>query len=499
MLESTEEKKTDKKIDKKKEHSVIKEKLEKIVGKDWVSDFQCDLLLYSYDMTENPEHMPDYVVLPRTPEEISEIIKLANEYKIPVVPYATGNNIGGIAIPQMGGIIVDLKRMDQILRVSEDDMYMIVEPGVTWGHVRKFLDENYPQFRYCYPMAPPYSAVVANALQDGLTDLSTRHGCMTEFLNGIEVVLPNGKIARIGTCMIGDEHWWGRVPMPDLLGLFLGWQGMTGIVTKAALKVWPKRPIRNMQFAIFNDLPSTYDFVKRISRTEILNDLLLISMETLKLIQGVPIGEAKHLEGEPRFSAILDFSSNTELEHKAKFELIKSMLKEYKKDDPKIVFSSVESLGKAMGGVVNDVLNLPMTIAGMLEYGGLTWVGTYFPTKTESVLAGAKKAFEIIRKHNFETCLYCRSMESHHYWAFRFLLRFDKGKEGETERMRELSKELFESLFEYGALPYKTPVWAGKMILEHSDPNTVELMKKIRKTMDPNQIMNPGRWGLDEE
>lgn len=90
-------------------------------------------------------------------------------------------------------------------------------------------------------------------------------------------------------------------------------------------------------------------------------------------------------------------------------------------------------------------------------------------------------------------------MESHHYWAFRFLLRFDKGKEGETERMRELSKELFDSLFEYGALPYKTPVWAAKKILENSDPNTVELMRKIRKTMDPNQIMNPGRWGLDEE
>ena len=77
--------------------------------------------------------------------------------------------------------------------------------------------------------------------------------------------------------------------------------------------------------------------------------------------------------------------------------------------------------------------------------------------------------------------------------------RFDKSKEGEVERVREMNKELYGSLLKYGAVPYKTPLWAAKTILDQSDPNTVKLFKRIKKTMDPNFIMNPGRWGLEEE
>ena len=69
------------------EHDAIKNKLIAIVGKDWVSEFKEDLILYSYDMTENPPGMPEFIALPQTPEEISQIVKLANEDKIAVVPY----------------------------------------------------------------------------------------------------------------------------------------------------------------------------------------------------------------------------------------------------------------------------------------------------------------------------------------------------------------------------------------------------------------------------
>ena len=65
--------------------------------------------------------------------------------------------------------------------------------------------------------------------------------------------------------------------------------------------------------------------------------------------------------------------------------------------------------------------------------------------------------------------------------------------------MRSLTKELFETLFEQSAMPYKTPIWATKTILERCDPNWVKLFKKVKKTLDPNGIMNPGRWGTDIE
>jgi len=164
-------------------HALVKEELEKILGQNWVSDFPEEIQNYSSDMTESLPSEPEFVVMPNTVEEVQAIVEMANEYKIPLVPFVAGANVGGLTIPLKGGIIVDLKRMDRVIRVDMDDMYMILEPGVTFGHIRKLLDEKFPQFVYCYPMAPPFTSVAANALQDGLNNLSLPHGCQNRLLH----------------------------------------------------------------------------------------------------------------------------------------------------------------------------------------------------------------------------------------------------------------------------------------------------------------------------
>jgi len=478
-------------------HAQIKVELEKIVGQNWVSDFPEELHNYSSDMTESLPGEPEFVVMPNTVEEVQAIVEKANEYKIPLVPFVAGANVGGLTIPLKGGIIVDLKRMDRVIRVDTDDMYIILEPGVTFGHLRKLLDEKFPQFVYCYPMAPPYTSVAANALQDGLNNLSLVHGCMSEFINGIEAVMPTGKVVKIGSCMCWDNYWWGRYPMPDLLGLFTGWQGMTGIVTKIAVQLWPKKPFRGMLFFISNELTPSYEMVRKVTHYEILDDLLFMSIETIKMIYGVPYQKAIHLEGEPRWTGFIDFSANSKAEYKAKLELIEAAFKDLRKDDPKASLSTLEAASKVLGPQIGDIAQLPINLKGMLEYGGLSWLGSYFTTKTDTVVKGIHTAFDVIKKHGFETCLYTRMMKGGHFYALRFLLRFSKENEGEMERMRNLTKELFEALFELGAFPYKTPKWAQDIILQKADKNWIELLHSIKKTLDPNNIMNPGRWGMD--
>ncbi len=488
----------DKLLESSEKHDIIKESLIKIVGEQWYSDFPEELLIYSYDMTENDPSLPEFVVMPRTSEEIQKILKFANETKTPVVPFISGNNVGGLTIPLKGGIVVDLKRMDSILHFNEDDMYVIIEPGVTFGHLHAFLEKT--NYRYCYPFAPPFTSVIANALLDGLNNLSLRHGSMNEWINGIEAILPNGDLVKIGTCCAwGDNYdlWWSRNPMPDLLGLFTSWQGMTGIVTKMAVQVWPRRPIRDWRIVLSFNVEETYKFVKTLTHLEILNDILFMSIETVKMIAGVPYGKAKYLEGEPRWVCLLDFSANTKLEYEAKLDMINTAFKKLKEVDPKANMTNLDVMEKFYGKKVGDIKNLPVTIGPMLEYGGLTWMGTYMTTKTEAVVNGIKTAFDLIDKYRFEKCLYSRSMKGHHYFAFRFLLRFSKLQEGETERMQKLQEELFNSLFELGAFPYKTPARFAKQILKRADPNWVNLLKTIKSTIDPNGIMNPGRWGLE--
>ena len=112
-------------------------KLVEIFGSANVTDKQVDLYPYSYDMTENEPHMPDFIVIPENVDQLINLVKYCNENVIPIVPYISGNNVGGLTIPLHGGIVVDFgKKMNKILYIDETMMYALLEPGVTFGQLK---------------------------------------------------------------------------------------------------------------------------------------------------------------------------------------------------------------------------------------------------------------------------------------------------------------------------------------------------------------------------
>ncbi|GAH35187.1 unnamed protein product [marine sediment metagenome] len=124
-------------------HNAVLKELIDSVGEEYVMDNYASLFIYSGDMTENIPHLPEFVVAPLTVEEIQQIVVLANREKIPIVPFVSGANLGGLTIPQEGGIMVDLKRMNKILEVNERDQYAILEAGVTFSQIKNYLDKNH--------------------------------------------------------------------------------------------------------------------------------------------------------------------------------------------------------------------------------------------------------------------------------------------------------------------------------------------------------------------
>jgi len=222
----------------------VMSELGKIVGDRNVSDEPEIQFLYHYDfITAEPEGQCDIAIMPETAEEVQEIIKIANKYKIPVVPWVSGINFGSIATPRKGGIVVDLRRMNRVLEVNEDDMYAVIEGGTTWADLKGYLDKHHSNLRAGVTFSPPGTGVVPSCLCYGMFDLGMIGGTGAEFLNGLEAVLGSGELVRVGSCSISNK-WYGRQPLPDLAGLFIGWEGTTGIVTKAAVKLWPKLPYR---------------------------------------------------------------------------------------------------------------------------------------------------------------------------------------------------------------------------------------------------------------
>lgn len=473
---------------------MIKERLESIVGSQFVSSASGDLFIYGSDMTENAPRSPSFVVMPENADEIQMIVGLANELLVPLVPFVTGQSVGGLTIPQVdGAVIVDLKRMNRILEVDEEAMYMLVEPGVTFGHVRAYLDEHHPNLRYTYPIAPPYTSVVANALLQGLCDLSSVRGAMADFINGLEAVLPTGEVVRVGSGVSGHSNWFGRYPLPDLVGLFSGWQGMTGIVTKMSLKLWPKKPIIE-HFALFTfGEEDTVGLVKQIARTDVVEDLDCMSLTIVKGLMGLtpPI---QALEGEPDYATLIAISANTESEFKEKATQLSEVVEKDRKRDPRVALVPWDLIGKLMGDEARQWIDFPSdSFKPLAQYDGVTWMGTYIhPAKWGEAL---KRGRAIVERHSFELMAFLKSMDSLHFAEFKFIIRFPKNAET-IARVRSCNSELLEMALSLGAIPYKTPVWSAKKLHEHIDPEYVRLVKHIKETLDPNDIMNPGRWGL---
>ncbi len=470
------------------------DRLTAIVGERFVSDRIPERYLYSYDMTENPPQRPALVVMPGGVDEIQQIVQLANKTKTPLVPFITGQNVGGLTIPQVpGAVVVDLKRLDRILQVDEDAMYALVEPGVTFGHLRKYLDEHHPSLRYTYPLAPPYTSVVANALLQGLCDLSTRHGAMADFVNGVEVVLPTGEAVRTGSSILGDDNWFGRYPLPDLLGLFSGWQGMTGIVTKMAVQLWPKPPcVEHAALFTFDEVATTR-LLQELVRTQALDDADCMSLSLVKMLLGVS-APVKALEGEPDYATLLSVSGGTRVEVEEKLNTVRRITESSKHAASRPLLIDWDAVIALMGEQAASWVDFPSDAFKILtEYDGLTWVGTYIhPRNWGEALAGGRR---IVENHGFELMAFLKPMKGMHFGEFKFIIRFPKDNET-LERVRRCNEELLDHALDQKAIPYKTPVWAAEKLMARADPEFVRLVKRIRETLDPNGIMNPGRWGL---
>ncbi|MFX1587677.1 MAG: FAD-binding oxidoreductase [Promethearchaeota archaeon] len=471
-------------------HNTILKDLIDIVGEEFVMDDSASLFVYSGDMTENVPHMPEFVVAPLTTEEVQKIVLLANREKIPVVPFVSGSNLGGLTIPLEGGIIVDLKRMNKVLEVNERDQYAIIEAGVTFSNIKNFLDKNHPDYVYTYTYATPAAGVVPNALLEGLATLSSKYGTTAAFINGLEAVLPTGEIVKVGSCA-ASNYWFSRNPLPDLVGLFTSWQGMTGIVTKLAVQLEPRPAYTGIKIIMLDDVHKGFRLMEELGRTQILDNLIMFNWGLMYSVIKMPRETAgsKPMEGTPDLYLEMDISAmNTAKEFEAKVEIIEEFGKKYE--------SAVWDY-KTVGDGITLVLDVPMTFSGLFTHGpgGLTWIGAYGPCSQYETAWNT--ATEVFARHpRITPWLYAKTFKNGHFGAVRTLMGFDRSNAEEVREIRELMKEMGEALMNLGFIPYKTPVEIAEMVLERSDPNFALFLKKIKNALDPNRIMNPGRWSL---
>ncbi|MFW9822027.1 MAG: FAD-binding oxidoreductase [Candidatus Thorarchaeota archaeon] len=444
--------------------------LKVIVGNDFASNNAEDLFIYSQDPGASEPRPVDYVVMPSSVEEIQKIVKLANKEKIPLIPMGGGLTLSGLVIPIRGGIVIDLKRMDQILEVNEICRYAIIEPGVTTGKLISYLNESYPDLQPAIPDAPPSATVVGNALIHGSGYLSQKFGNHGEMINGIEVVLPNGEICKLGSCAISN-YWFSRGPIPDLIGMFISSFGTMGIITKLSYKLYPKHKMRDVVFGMCRDPNNIPNLVSKITHTDLAEDFLLSKTDKPDYVKG--------------FILVMVFiTGDSEDELESKCKMIKKL---YRKNGAQYM--------KMPERTIEGLLAKPQFAAGAADFrkgGGFEYVGSFMPL--EKLPEAIVRAAEISNKFSIVPTQAIRIIGRGHCIMFAPTFAFNRADPLDMKNARDALDETNKLVLELGGIPWKAELAGQKLIVKQMDPNYKNLLKTIRSSLDPNGIMNPGNW-----
>jgi len=441
---------------------------------------------YTEDITEHPAGRAEVVVRPGCRAEVVDVVALAARVASPITPVVAGYNVAGIAIPRDGGIVLDLTRLRGI-EIDRDAMVAIVEPGVTFEQLKAYLDRECPELIYTYPFAPPFTSVMANALLDGLNNLSMRHGAMGKWLTGVEAVLADGTVVQTGSGAVVDS-WFGRAPLPDLTGLFVSTQGTTGIVLRAGLALVPRPAHRRRWFAFAWSIADAYVAMRDLARTGSFDDVGLMTWPAAKLLFGATDGLSR-ADDEPLAFLFVDVTGASEAELAARVGLGREIIDGAGIDS---VFE-VEHLVKLLPGMAK-LAELPTTLDFLLDHpgGGLAWVGSYGPGR--SWVDGAAAGMGILEDHGFPPFLVARPMEGGRYFVLRFVACFDRADPSDVARTSKCMGALADSVLDHGYVPYKASAPAAERIVERAAPGFATLLSRVRDALDPERRMNPGRW-----
>ena len=450
---------------------------------------------YASDYTEQRPSPPALVVKPRSTEQVQAVVKLAAETGTSLTIRVAGSNVGGLALAPEGGVVLDLCGMNKVVEVNEQDMYAIVEPGVTWEQLKAHLEEHDIPLRMGYPLSPPDTSILANCILDGLGNLSMRFGSMADWIGGLEAVLPDGQLIRTGAAALSDV-WFGRGPLPDLSGLFVCMQGMTGIVTKLAFQLQPTPEFQQRAFILMYDRNFTFQAMRDLARLQICDDVGGLSWPTGKMLFGVERPTERD-PGEPEFFLYLDITGRSERELALRLEMLDAYLERLMEKGAKLEKPlDIKTLVKLNPNFAKFA-TFPTRLEFLVDHpgGGLSWVGTYGPMSRFEQYADA--ALPIMARHNMPPSIVSRPMKGGHFGVMRFLSTFYKDDPKERDNVRAMNSELVDVGVELGFIPYKTAPWTVEQIRGRLDPGFVDLLQRVRRLLDPKGIMSPRSWPLE--
>ena len=450
---------------------IIKQ-ITEIAGKKNVVEDKETRICYAYDAT-NIHHLPDLVVFPRTPQHISGILKLANEHRFPVVPRGAGTGFTGGTIPVEGGVVLVLTKMNRILKIDQENLLAVVEPGV----ITYDFQQEVEKIGLFYPPDPASlksSTLGGNVAECAGGPRAVKYGVTKDYVLGLEAVLPTGEVISVGVQTVKSVVGY------DLTKLMVGSEGTLGVITKIILRLIPLPKAKRTMLVIFPTIESAATSVSQIISSRIIPTTLeFMDNATIRCVEdylhmGLPVDAGALLiievDGAPE-------ALNGEVEEIRKIcQANQAMEIKVAKDQ-----QEAEDLWKARRAVSSAVVKLN-------------------PTKiNEDVTVPRSKVADILRRTEAISKKYGLIIVNFGHAGdgnIHVNVLIDKRKPGEMEKADAAVKEIFQATLDLGGtLSGEHGIGITKapyLPLELGDMG-IEVMKRIKKAFDPNNILNPGK------
>ena len=411
------------------------------------------------------------VVFPETNEEVSKILILCNDNKIPVVPFGTGTSLEGNVVGNSNGITISLEKMNKILNVNAADFDCRVQANVT----RKQLNEYLREDGVFFPIDPGADAALGGMASTSASGtMAVKYGTMRTVISGLTVVLPNGDIVKTGSRAKKTSAGY------NLTNLFIGSEGTLGVITEVQLRLSPIPESIMSAVCQFSDLESA----------------VLTSQEVIQY--GVPIARIEMLNKD-QMDLVINYSKLTD------YEAVPTLFFEFhgseasNKENIKIV----EELSKNNNG--SD-----FKWAETLEDRNKLWQARhdcYYSVKAQGNNFKVYSTDVCVPISNLVECINFTEEEIKKLGLkapmvghvgdgnFHAIIGYDPNKEGEYEKIKTLSNKLIDKTLELeGTITGEHGIGLHKkayLLKEHGD--NIPLMKSIKRSIDQNNIMNPGK------
>jgi glycolate oxidase len=451
----------------------VKEKLISIVTKENFDDSKIERLVYSYDATPNFQSMPDAVVSPRNAEEVSEILKICNQYGVPIVPRGSGTNLCAGTCPTEGGVVLLFKHMNQILEIDEENLTISVQPGVITLDLINAIEEKglfYPPD----PSSMKISTIGGNINENSGGLRGLKYGVTRDYVIGLEAVLPNGDIIRTGGKLAKDVAGY------DLTRLFVGSEGTLVVITEATLKLIPMPETRKTMLALYQDLSAAARSVSKIIANKIIPTTLeFLDQATLKVVEDyAQIG----LPTDVQAVLLIEQDGPQEVVER---DIVKIAEVCKQEGAVSIQIAATEEEAMALRTARRAALSAIARLAPttILEDA----------TVPRSEIANMVKAInDITEKYNLTICTFGHAGDGNLHPT----CATDARDHEEMERVEKAFAEIFEKAIELGGTitgehgvgAMKAPYLEWKLKKEG-----IAAMMGIKQAFDPNNIMNPGK------